>query len=52
MKKETLIIYLLLILIFLIQIFDSKFEYQWLQYVILVVMILLAIYYKLIKKTK
>ena len=52
MKKETLIIYLLLSLIFLIQIFDSKFEYQLLQYVILVVMILLAIYYKLIKKTK
>lgn len=49
MKKVVFII--LFIFIIIIQIFDKKFQYQWIQYLILGVMILLTIYYKLIKKT-
>lgn len=50
MKKEIYIIITLLFSIFIIQIFDKQFQYQWLQYLILSVMILLTIYFKLIRR--
>ncbi len=52
MKKEAYIFIVLLIFIIVVQLLDKEFEYQWIQLAILIVSILLAIYFKLIKKSK